>query len=177
MIQGTPITWKVDTGAKNTFITEELFNEIPPENRPVLEPARKKFENASGHDLNVLGTAYMTLNFDAFETDLRVFVGGVSTNLLGEDFYSKFKCNWDHEKGGMFVNVPYSSTCLRCTNKISTCDNISVPPGHEVVIPTTFSYPENKEGIPVVLSSFLQRSRLLVARTLLNANNLEGCGS
>jgi hypothetical protein len=80
----------------------------------------------------------MNLNFDAFETDLRIFVGRVSTNLLGKYFYFKFKCNWDHEKGGMLVNVPYSSTCLRRNNWISTCENISVPPGHEVVIPTTF---------------------------------------
>lgn len=42
LIKGTFVTWKVGTGAKNTFITEDIFNEIPPENRPVLEPAKKK---------------------------------------------------------------------------------------------------------------------------------------
>lgn len=117
LIQGTSVTWKVDTGAKNTFITEDIFNEIPPENQPVLEPARKKFVTASGQDLYVLGTAHMTLTFDDFETDLRVFVGRVSQNLLGADFYSHFRCNLDHEKGGLFLKVPAGNNgCLERTN-------------------------------------------------------------
>lgn len=174
LIQGTFVTWKVDTGAKNTFITEDIFNEIPPENRPVLEPARKKFVTASGQDLYVLGTAHMTLNFDDFETDLRVFVGRVSQNLLGADFYSYFRCNWDHENGGLFVKVPGNNACLRRTNWIIASQDISVPPGHEVVIQTEFTYPENSEGIPVVLSEFLHKHKLLVARTLLNARTFNG---
>lgn len=152
-----------------------IFNEIPPENRPVLEPARKKFVTASGQDLYVLGTAHMTLTFDDFETDLRVFVGGVSQNLLGADFFSHFRCNWDHEKGGLFLKVPAgNNACLRRTNWIIASQDISVPPGHEVVIQTEFTYPENSEGLPVVLSDFMRKHKLLVARTLLNARTFEG---
>ena len=169
LIQGAHITWKVDTGAKNSFITEEMFHAIPPENRPVLEPARKKFATASGHDLRVLGTAYMTLNFDDFETEFRIFVGEVSQNLLGEDFYTMFKCNWDYNEGGIIADIADDSKCRR-TNWITTCEEVTVSPGHEAVVRSLFSKTENEFGIPLALSSFLQVHGVLVARTLLDAN-------
>ena len=170
LIQCTALTWKVDTGAKKTFITEEVFYEIPPENRPVLEPARRKFATASGHSLNILGTAYMTLNFDDFEVDFRVFVGGVTQNLLGEDFYTKFKCNWDHENGGIIAKVSDEDESCRRSNWIRTSETLSLSPGHEAVIQSVLSYPENEVGIPLVSSNFRQTHGLLIARTLLDAN-------
>ena len=70
LVQCTPITWKCDTGARKTFITEEQFYKIPPENRPVLEPARIQFANASGQNMQILGKAYMTLNFKTLKQTL-----------------------------------------------------------------------------------------------------------
>jgi hypothetical protein len=40
--QGTPLEWKIDTDAINTFITEDLYHSILPQERPVLERAWKK---------------------------------------------------------------------------------------------------------------------------------------
>lgn len=171
LIQGTPVTWKVDTGAKKSFITEDLFNTIPLESRPVLESVRRQFVTASGQNLNILGTTYMTLNFEDFETDIRIFVGGVSQNLLGEDFYTKFKCNWDHDNGGLTINIPANDSFSRFTNWIRTCENVSIPPGNEAVVQSTLTRKESSEGTPLVSSEFLLKYDLLIARTLLDASS------
>lgn len=46
LIQGTPLVWKIDTGAIDTFITEDVYYSILPQERPVLEHARKQFQTA-----------------------------------------------------------------------------------------------------------------------------------
>uniref|UniRef100_A0A8W8M7I2 Uncharacterized protein n=1 Tax=Magallana gigas TaxID=29159 RepID=A0A8W8M7I2_MAGGI len=95
-----------------------------------------------------------------------------------EDFPSCYKINASKNKRGFYVDgliqVPGNNACLRRTNWIIASQDISVPPGHEVVIQTEFTYPENSEGIPVVLSEFLHKHKLLVARTLLNARTFNG---
>ena len=42
LIEGTPLEWTYDTGAINTFITEDMYYNILPEQRPVLERVYKK---------------------------------------------------------------------------------------------------------------------------------------
>jgi hypothetical protein len=54
LVHGTPFEWKIDTGAINTFITEDLYYSILLGERPVLERAWKKFETADGPHLMLL---------------------------------------------------------------------------------------------------------------------------
>lgn len=89
LIQGTKVIWKVDTGARRSFLTEETYYNIIPENRPVLERVRTKFLSADGQEINTIGTAKMTLTLGNVDIEQRIFVGGVKKNLLGEDFYVK----------------------------------------------------------------------------------------
>ena len=96
LIEGTPLEWKIDTGAVNTFITEDLYYSILPENRPVLERVRKKFETADGNELKPIGTAIMCLTFGNVDVYIRVFVGGIKCNLLGQDFLVKHECQMDY---------------------------------------------------------------------------------
>lgn len=59
LIQGTKVIWKVDTGARKYFITEETYYNIIPENRPVLDRVRTTFLSANGQEINTIGTAKM----------------------------------------------------------------------------------------------------------------------
>lgn len=63
LIKETAVEWKIDTGTTNTFISEEVYLSILPQNRPVLEQVRKQFATADGRLLNVIGTAIMILTF------------------------------------------------------------------------------------------------------------------
>lgn len=42
LVEGTEIEWKIDTGAANTFISEEVYFSIPPPNRPVMDTTGSK---------------------------------------------------------------------------------------------------------------------------------------
>jgi hypothetical protein len=90
------LEWKIDTGAINTFITEDLYYSILPRDRSLLERAWKKFETADGTTLNVIGTAKIMIILGPFSVCFRVFVGGVKSDLLGQDFMTKFECQWDY---------------------------------------------------------------------------------
>lgn len=74
LVEGTSLEWKIDTGAMNTFITEEVYWNILPEHRPVLERAKKQFYTADRRKLKVNGTADMLLSFQGFQVIFRVFV-------------------------------------------------------------------------------------------------------
>lgn len=109
-IEGAPLEWKLDTGAINTFITEDAYYSILPEQRPVLEFAKKKFQAADGNNLRVIGTAKMLISFNGFSVVSRVFVGGVKTNLLGLDFITKFRCQWNFDNNSCVLNCASDSS-------------------------------------------------------------------
>lgn len=93
LIQGTPLVWKIDTGAINTFITEDVYYSILPQERPVLERARKQFQIADGNNSNIIGTTKIMFSFEPVNVYFCIFVGGVKCNLLGfQPFMTRFEC-------------------------------------------------------------------------------------
>ena len=100
LIEGTPLEWTYDTGAINTFITEDMYYNILPEQRPVLERVYKKFETANGSDLPITGTAKMLLlSFGRIIFRFRVFVGGVKNCLRRMcNFITNYQRQWSYEE-------------------------------------------------------------------------------
>lgn len=96
-IEGTPIEWKIDTGAKRTFVSKETFASIL--EKPTLGRVR------DGRTLDCAGEVTMVLIFgdDAFEHP--VIVGDVKHNLLGEDFIERFRCGWNHDEKSFIIKV------------------------------------------------------------------------
>ncbi|KAH3769810.1 hypothetical protein DPMN_171087 [Dreissena polymorpha] len=84
------INWKIDTGARRKFITSDTFKSIRYRNRPGLKTTRCKFKAANGNEVICDGEALVVLNFQDTEIFFPVIVGGVTENLLGEDFIEKF---------------------------------------------------------------------------------------
>ena len=167
LIEGTPLEWKIDTGAVNTFITEDTYYSILPEYRPVLERVRKKFETADGSELQLTGTAIMTLSFDNFDVCFRVFVGKVRCNLLGLDFITKFQGNWNYSDSTF---VLHSAECAQRSCRVVSAESVIVPPKHESVIKSVItSKPDSSDGILIPLKVFIHSHGLALARVLVNA--------
>lgn len=137
-LEGSPISWKIDTGAGRTFITEESYRHILPDNRPLLRQIETKFETANGSCLNVLGTAVMTLSFDEFCVDFPIIVGGVKSNLLGEDFIKCFPCHWDWNTSSFEINgknIPFQKNGVdNRSSRVIALEIFMVPAKHEVVV-------------------------------------------
>ena len=169
LVQGTPLEWKIDTGAINTFITEDVYYSILPRERPVLERARKKFETADGTTLNVVGTAKMMLTLGSISVYFRVFVGGVKSNLLGQDFMTKFECQWKYQSNQMVINCAHTSDddqgCL-----VLSMEKEMIPPKCEAVMKSrVISGTKSKEGILVSLKLFVHTHGLAIAHVLVNS--------
>ena len=173
LIEGTPIEWKLDTGAINTFITEDVYYSILPEQRPVLERAKKKFETASGDYLPVVGTSKMVLTFGDVSVVFRVFVGGVRHNLLGLDFITQFQCQWDFNSDSCVLSGLPTGPCDTGDGSCNVvCDDDSVVPAqHEAVIRATLDTGINLgDGLLVPLKTFVHSYGLVIARVLVSSD-------
>ena len=133
---GVPISWKVDTGAKKTFISLKAYKSIPYRNRPGLKPTKQQFVTANGGVLQCEGEVLAEMRFGELEVISPVIVGGVTQCLLGEDFIRHFKCNFAHD-GRQFVictaGISHESDTVnqrvkRLARVVST-DAIEIPPG------------------------------------------------
>lgn len=62
-------------GAINTFISEDMYYSIVPQERPVLDRARKQFQTADRSNLNIVGTTKIMFSFGPINVYFRVFVG------------------------------------------------------------------------------------------------------
>lgn len=60
-VEGTPVDWKIDTGARSTFISNETFDLII--DKPILRPVDSNYIAANGQKVKCLGKAVMSLTF------------------------------------------------------------------------------------------------------------------
>ena len=82
--------WKIDTGAKSSFITKETFDLIV--DKPVLRPVINNYVTANGQRLQCIGQASMPVMFAEHVFEHDIIVGGVKCNLIGEDFTTMYRC-------------------------------------------------------------------------------------
>lgn len=171
LIQGTPLVWKIDTGAINTFITEDAYYSILPQDRPVLERARKQFQTADGTNLNIIGTTKMMFSFGTVNVYFRVFVGGVKCNLLGQDFMTKFECQWNYKQNHMVTKCVHTSEVDDGCLVVSLEDEV-IPPKNEAVMKSKMiSGAKTKEGVLVPFKMFIHMHGLAVAHALVKSED------
>ncbi len=135
-VEGVPIEWKIDTGAKSTFITKETYDMML--NKPALAEMDSSYVTASGQKLRCYGQAQMNIAFGENVYPHEVVVGGVRSNLIGEDFITMYRCNWDHDESSFIIKgsrMPLEGG-RRATRaaRVIALETVLVPPGHEAVI-------------------------------------------
>ena len=59
---------------------------------------------ADGSKVKCLGKAMMKITSGETVYGTMVIVGAVNNNLLGEDFITKFHCNWCFDEGSFIIN-------------------------------------------------------------------------
>ncbi|VDI26370.1 Hypothetical predicted protein [Mytilus galloprovincialis] len=100
-VGGVLANWKIDTGAKSTFLTKETYELVV--DKPVLQPVDINYVTANGQRLECLGKASMTLIFGDKSFKHEIIVGGVNSNLIGEDFITIYRCVWDHNESCLVI--------------------------------------------------------------------------
>ena len=180
------IKWKVDRGARSTFITLDTYDKIPMKHKPELKPTKQKVSTANGQEIKCKGEGLMTLEFAGNELFFVVLVGDVTNNLLGEDFIRHFKCNFDfssHEfviqLGGKVEPDQKQGHKLQTFVAAVTC---YIPAMHEIICPVETKNKKHfqdghhdEQGILPPDRKFVQSHGLAVARTLVDTSGSAVC--
>ncbi|MEW8548533.1 MAG: hypothetical protein AB2693_33955, partial [Candidatus Thiodiazotropha sp.] len=182
-ICGIPISWKVDTGAKKTFISLNAYKKIPYRNRPGLKPTKQKFVAANGGNLQCDGETVIEMKFGEMEVFFPVIVGGVTQSLLGEDFIRHFQCNFDHEnrtfiisRGEMVDDKISAKTRCKRLARVALAETTDILPGCEMIVSAHFKdKPVNSDGILVPDAVFTVKHGLMLARSVLNSDQSSFC--
>lgn len=176
LVEGTPLEFQIDTGAINTFITEDTYNSILPENRPVLERALKKFHSADGGDLNVFGTAIMVLSFGDLDIHFRVFEGKMKCNFLGQDFMEEFRGIWDYETTSLVLSCVLGKrrNKMNKSSRVMSVEDCDIPAGHEAIVKGRLASRDvYGEGVLVLLKKFIHEHGRMVAHALISVKSNE----
>ena len=168
------LNWKIDTGARRTFITSKLYRSIQHRSRPGLKPTRAEFHTANGNKVVCEGEALVLLCFAGTEIYFPVIVGGVMENLLGEDFLQQFQCNFDHKNAKFLINLECNTVSKReqQLHQVVSREAVEVPAGCEVIVNAKVKgVGVEKQGILVPDVKFVEKHSLLVARVLTNSEH------
>ena len=96
-INGAYLPMEVDTGASRTLISKATFDKLwSLHNAPSLQPTVSKLRTYTGENIEVLGVANVNVSFQEQHKQLQLLVvGGDGPSLLGRDWLSKIKLNWE----------------------------------------------------------------------------------
>lgn len=176
LVEGTPLEFQIDTGAINTFITEDTYYGILPENRYVLERAHKKFHSADGGDLDVPGTTIMLLSFGVLDIHFRAFVGKVKCNLLGQDFMEEFRGIWDYGTTLLVLSCVLGKrrNKMNKSSRVVSVEDCDIPAGHEAIVKGRLASRDvYGEGVLLPLKNFIHEHGIMVAHALISVKSNE----
>ena len=178
-IEGVPVEWKIDTGARSTFITNKTYDMLL--DRPTLAPVDSNYITANGERLECFGIALMHIIFGDSVFEHEVNVGGVRNNLIGEDFITTYRCNWDHDEACFVTRgsrIPFEEPDRTSSaSRVITLETIIVPSGHEAVIKSGLTALKSSHcssssaGLLTPERPFLERHGLALAKTLVDVAN------
>ena len=107
-----------------------------------------------------------------------VIVGAVNNNLLGEDFITKFRCNWCFDEGSFIINgsrLPLTTKDGSArAGRVIALETVVVPVGHEVVIKSGLASQRSsweqhdQTGVLTPERRFMEKCKLAIARTLVH---------
>lgn len=97
----------------------------------------------------------MMFSFGIVNVYFRVFVGGVKCNLLGQDFMTKFECQWNYKQNHMAMKCVHTSEVDEGCLVVSLEDEV-IPPKNEAVMKSKMiSGAKTKEGVLVPFKMFI----------------------
>jgi hypothetical protein len=178
-VEGTPVNWKIATGARSTFITSETFDLII--DKPILRPVDSNYIAANGQKVKCLGKAVMSLKFGNTVFEHEVTVGGFRNNLIGEDCITAYRCVWDHDESCLIIKgsriLLGGSSERERARRVVALETVMVPAGHEAVIKSGLTNQSkihsNYSSLSILTSErpFMERYGLALAKTLVDAAN------
>jgi hypothetical protein len=171
------VNWKIDTGAKRTFITLDTFKSIQYRYSLELKPTKCRFKAANGNKVFCDGVAFVVLNFKDTDIFFPVIVGGVTENLLGEDFLEKFQCNLNYTNRELLIHLDndiVNKGHISNEGKLSqvcTMETCNISAGCEILVESKIKGEVKERHGILVQDDKVENHNMLVARVLIDCED------
>lgn len=168
----------VDTGSVASILSKNVFMTL--KNRPVLVETDLSLTAADGGRLNILGTVDLHFNLGNYSFCHEFIVAEIDdlNGILGMDFLEQHDVKIHIAQGILMfadqqqvqLDKDYSPVCAR----VKLSKRVVIPPDSEVIIPGyAVGVKDTSVNNIVEPFQFLQEKGLLVARTLVNSENIQ----
>ncbi|KAJ8025453.1 hypothetical protein HOLleu_33014 [Holothuria leucospilota] len=175
-MQGTPVTFLVDTGANITIINPKIYAAIPKSSRPLLRPVSVDMVLANGNVLLSEGQGEFQIETEGNNMMHNVRVAEIGVDaILGLDFLRDHNYQLDVLKGCLYVKEPCEASIRAAVSDIS-CYHVSVDetvviaPGTEAMVVGRISEGPQcwESGLLEPAENFAERHCMLVANSLVD---------
>jgi hypothetical protein len=174
--------WLVDTGTTDTIISVQMYNSMPADSKPALFPMKDKPEQADGSLLKSVGWALMDVRIGPVSLITPVVVAEITSDaMLGMDFLQMSKCTIDpyneqliFEEEVVQCNVRSSGKRTFCA-KVTLRQTVTIPAGHEMLIPGKINKTPEIQGLGIVEpgTSKLKDAGAVVARVVVDLDKIK----
>lgn len=168
----------VDTGSVSSILCKNVFMTL--KNRPTLVETDLSLTAADGGRLNILGTADLHLTSGIIVFVMILLLQSLMTSMVfwGMDFLEQHDVKIHIAQGILTfadqqqvqLDKDYSPVCAR----VKLSKRVVIPPDSEVIIPG-YAVGVKDMSVNNIVEPFqlLQKKSLLVARTLVNSENIQ----
>ena len=173
----------LDTGSSVSVLEPRLFDKIPDSDRPVVSPSARSLRMANGDMSLPKGNAIFDLNIQGTKLSHRMTIADIEVPMiLGYDFLYEHDCSISVKDsclrlGNKNIKCHLQSQSVNTVFKICLDESITVPPGIEMMVKGKINdengYLSHTSELVIEskTDSVLEKQGILVAKTLVNANN------
>lgn len=144
-VNGTPISFLVDTGSAVTLVRKDIWDQLQSsaEPQPLQRWSEYSLVGANGTPLDVYGhtMADISIEGQAYQADIVVVSPLTTEAILGLDFMRKNEVSLDLGKGKLVVGnkspvpiCPRDSTSPRGVGSVRTSQTVRLPPFSELLV-------------------------------------------
>ena len=149
-VHGIDVIFTIDTGASVSLLSKNIYDAMPDDLKPELDPRNPPLANANGQTIPSFGQALFDVQFGALSMEMKFIVADITDDvLIGDDILLGDK----YGKADLLLSQ--NMIILRdveikvetggypsCARRVQLADNCTVPPMTEVILEV---YVERKE--------------------------------
>lgn len=185
-VEAVNVTFLVDTGSNITILNPTVVEKISAQRRPTLEKVVNRMILADGSSKPFHGKGTFHLEVEGKQVQQEAWIADIELEgILGMDFVRQYGCQIISAPGGELrfqipdlKSVPTAETvvatglnnyqCLR----VALGETLVIPANSEMVAAAKVLGKSEEGGLPVLepTMEFVQRSKLLVGRSLINVD-------
>lgn len=178
-ILNTKLAMLFDTGSSATLLKREIYDKWSTDDRPEIQPVNMSLTTATGESSPVLGkiNVEMMIGNQKFRHDI-LLANIKSDGIVGLDLLQSQGCQIDLGKNRIMINGETVECYQKDDHYVPSCcrveikENVVIPPETEIILPGTLETRiKGWTGIVEPNVSFIQKSGLLVAKSLVNVNS------